>query len=210
MNNETVHVVWHKQAVSRAKREALAGHKGCVIWFTGLSGCGKSTIANVLDHKLFELRKRSFLLDGDNVRHGLNASPTILEEQHSIEFASRFGLGFSPDDREDRCGGRELLRWLRAFHGGLLRQRAEPRAGVFSKPLSSGGGYVLARASLRRIHRRDRELAGKAVRFGTRLRCGCWCLRRKPGSRCAGRQRHDLESFLGEARRDDVSRFTFF
>ena len=96
-----VEVFWHEHAVSREEKERLNGNKGCVLWFTGLSGSGKSTIANVVDHKLHELGKRSFVLDGDNVRHNLNASPKILAEKHSEEFAKRFGLGFSAQDREE-------------------------------------------------------------------------------------------------------------
>lgn len=101
MTNEEVHVVWHSQAVSREQREQLNNHRGCVLWFTGLSGCGKSTIANVLDHMLQQLGVHTFLLDGDNVRHGLNASPSILKADHSEKFADRFGLGFSAEDREE-------------------------------------------------------------------------------------------------------------
>lgn len=98
---EPVHVVWHEHHVSRAEREALNGHKGCVVWFTGLSGCGKSTVANLVDHKLHAMGIRSFVLDGDNVRHGLNAAPGMLRERHGEEFAKRFGLGFSAQDREE-------------------------------------------------------------------------------------------------------------
>ncbi|UTR11287.1 adenylyl-sulfate kinase [Evansella sp. LMS18] len=65
-------IVWHPSAVSKGEREQLNRHKSFVLWFTGLSGSGKSTIANALDRKLFELGKRSYLLDGDNIRHGLN------------------------------------------------------------------------------------------------------------------------------------------
>ena len=96
-----VEVYWHEHAVSRKEREKLNGNKGCVLWFTGLSGSGKSTVANIVDHKLHELGKRSFVLDGDNVRHNLNASPKILAEKHSEEFSKRFGLGFSAQDREE-------------------------------------------------------------------------------------------------------------
>jgi adenylylsulfate kinase len=96
-----VHVVWHEHSVSREEREQLNGHKGCVLWFTGLSGCGKSTVANLVDHKLHALKKHSFVLDGDNVRHGLNAAPNMLKERHGEEFAKRFGLGFSAIDREE-------------------------------------------------------------------------------------------------------------
>jgi adenylylsulfate kinase len=72
-----------------------------VVWLTGLSACGKSTVANLVDHKLHSLGVHSFVLDGDNIRHGLNAGPAMLKEQHGPEFAQRFGLGFSAQDREE-------------------------------------------------------------------------------------------------------------
>jgi adenylylsulfate kinase len=100
MANET-NVTWHEHSVSRAQREELNRHKGCVVWFTGLSGCGKSTIANLVDHKLHARGLHSFVLDGDNVRHGLNAGPGMLKERHGDDFAKRFGLGFSAQDREE-------------------------------------------------------------------------------------------------------------
>ncbi|MDR2115297.1 MAG: adenylyl-sulfate kinase [Planctomycetaceae bacterium] len=99
MSNVEVH--WHEHAVSRQEREILNNNKGCVLWFTGLSACGKSTIANLVDHLLHKSGKHSFVLDGDNVRHGLNASPGILKDIHGEEFAKRFGLGFSAQDREE-------------------------------------------------------------------------------------------------------------
>ena len=98
--SEQVHVTWHQHQVGRAEREALNGHRGCVVWFTGLSGCGKSTIANVVDHKLHQLKAHSFLLDGDNIRHSLNASAERLAE-HGAAYANRFGLGFSEEDRRE-------------------------------------------------------------------------------------------------------------
>jgi len=98
-NDPTVY--WHEQMVSRAQRESLNGHKGCVIWFTGLSASGKSTIANTLDHKLNQYRIHCAVLDGDNIRHGLNASKKILQGSHGDDFAQRFGLGFSAIDREE-------------------------------------------------------------------------------------------------------------
>ena len=100
MSNDT-NVTWHDHQVTRSKREALNGHKGCVIWFTGLSASGKSTIANVLDHKLYEMGVHSTVLDGDNVRHSLNAGPGMLVDTHGETFAKRFGLGFSAIDREE-------------------------------------------------------------------------------------------------------------
>jgi adenylylsulfate kinase len=66
-----------------------------------LSASGKSTVANLVDRKLHAMGVRSFVLDGDNVRHGLNAGPALLEERHGEEFAQRFGLGFSAQDREE-------------------------------------------------------------------------------------------------------------
>lgn len=98
---EVVDVRWHAHAVSRVDREQTAGHKGCVLWFTGLSGSGKSTLANLVDHRLNARGIRSFVLDGDNVRLGLNAAPALLRDRHGDAFASRFGLGFSAEDREE-------------------------------------------------------------------------------------------------------------
>jgi adenylylsulfate kinase len=100
MINDT-NVTWHEHEVTRSKRESLNGHKGCVIWFTGLSGSGKSTIANALDHKLHQWGMHSVVLDGDNVRHSLNAGSSMLLEAHGEDFAQRFGLGFSAIDREE-------------------------------------------------------------------------------------------------------------
>lgn len=75
-------VVWHGHKVSRAERAETKRQRPCLLWFTGLSGSGKSTIANALDVALYERGYHTFLLDGDNVRHGLNKD-----------------LGFSDDDR---------------------------------------------------------------------------------------------------------------
>lgn len=94
-------VVWHDQSVSRADRERLNGHRGCVVWFTGLSGCGKSTVANLVNQKLHERGVQTYVLDGDNVRHGLNATPQLLAERYGEAFGQRFGLGFSQQDREE-------------------------------------------------------------------------------------------------------------
>ncbi len=66
------HIVWHNTSVSFEDRVELKKQKPVVLWFTGLSGSGKSTVANAVEMKLLQLRKHSYLLDGDNVRHGLN------------------------------------------------------------------------------------------------------------------------------------------
>lgn len=93
MNSERADITWHPGSVQRPR--------GCVVWFTGLSGSGKSTIANCLDLELTTLGVHSVLLDGDNIRHGLNASPEILEPVYGADFARRFGLGFGAQDREE-------------------------------------------------------------------------------------------------------------
>jgi adenylylsulfate kinase len=72
-----------------------------VVWFTGLSGSGKSTVANAVDAMLTARGCHTYLLDGDNVRHGLCATPQLLQKRHDVEFAERFGLGFGPLDREE-------------------------------------------------------------------------------------------------------------
>src|SRR5256885_16733964 len=81
---KATNIVWHQGAVTRADRERLNGHRGAPVWFTGLSGSGKSTIAVALEKTLWERGVHAFVLDGDNVRHGLNKN-----------------LGFSPADRTE-------------------------------------------------------------------------------------------------------------
>jgi bifunctional enzyme CysN/CysC len=66
-------VVWHESSVDRAARWRRHGFHGATVWFTGLSGSGKSTLANAVAARLFDLDRPSYVLDGDNVRHGLNA-----------------------------------------------------------------------------------------------------------------------------------------
>ncbi|QAU35550.1 adenylyl-sulfate kinase [Janthinobacterium sp. 17J80-10] len=70
MNNST-NVVWHRASVTRAQRQAQNLHPSVLLWFTGLSGSGKSSLAHAVEEKLHGLRCRTFVLDGDNVRHGL-------------------------------------------------------------------------------------------------------------------------------------------
>ncbi len=81
-NNSSPCIVWHPHKIKRNDREKLKNQKGCVLWLTGLSGCGKSTIANLLEERLNEKGFHTYLLDGDNIRHGLSR-----------------GLGFSEEDR---------------------------------------------------------------------------------------------------------------
>ena len=102
MSQETnPQIVWHQHSVTRSDRELNLKQRGCVIWFTGLSGCGKSTVANALDQYLHAYGAATFVLDGDNIRHGLCAGPDRLIQRHGEEFAKRFGLGFGAIDREE-------------------------------------------------------------------------------------------------------------
>ena len=83
-------VVWHQASVSTEMRAKLLGQTPRCIWFTGLSGSGKSTVANALDNELYKLGVKSFLLDGDNVRHGLNKD-LGMSENDRIENIRRIG-----------------------------------------------------------------------------------------------------------------------
>jgi len=138
-HSDAPQIVWHSSSVQTSDRNRRLGQRGCVVWFTGLSGSGKSTIANAVDRKLVERGCVSYLLDGDNVRHGLCATPHILEATHGPSFARRFGLGFAPEDREEnirRVGAvTELfasagLICLTAFVSPYRRDRDRVRAGV--------------------------------------------------------------------------------
>ncbi len=71
-DSKATNIVWHHHNITRDQRAAQKQQKPCVLWFTGLSGAGKSTVANALEAYLFEQGYHSYLLDGDNVRHGLN------------------------------------------------------------------------------------------------------------------------------------------
>ena len=77
-------IFWTEEKITARERATRSGHRGAVIWFTGLSGAGKSTIAQALEHELFNRAMHTYVLDGDNIRHGLNSN-----------------LGFSPEDREE-------------------------------------------------------------------------------------------------------------
>ena len=81
---KATNIVWHQGSVTRADREKINGHKACTVWLTGLSGSGKSTIAVDLEKRLWERGVKTYILDGDNIRHGLNKN-----------------LGFSPEDRTE-------------------------------------------------------------------------------------------------------------
>lgn len=95
------HVVYHPGTVTRADRTALLKQTGATVWFTGLSGSGKSTLAVAVEQALVRGGHAAYVLDGDNIRFGLNAGPKILGEKRGYgdEQAMRFGLGFAAADR---------------------------------------------------------------------------------------------------------------
>ncbi|MBJ6360236.1 adenylyl-sulfate kinase [Paenibacillus sp. GCM10012307] len=78
------HLTWQSSTLNRQERAMRNGHQSCTLWFTGLSGAGKSTLAFALEQELFARGKAVYVLDGDNIRHGLNRD-----------------LGFSPEDRRE-------------------------------------------------------------------------------------------------------------
>lgn len=122
MEKKSTNVVWHKMNVSREDREELLKQKGVVLWFTGLSGSGKSTVASSLEKRLHDMGKLTYTLDGDNVRHGLN-SDLGFSDKDRIENIRRIGeisklfvdagiitiATFVSPFREDRQKVRELL-----------------------------------------------------------------------------------------------------
>jgi adenylylsulfate kinase len=81
---KATNITWHQHAITRKDRETLLKQKGVLLWFTGLSASGKSTVANEVTYQLHQMGKLTYVLDGDNIRHGLNKN-----------------LGFSPEDREE-------------------------------------------------------------------------------------------------------------
>lgn len=84
MEIKATNITWHAGVITAEDREKLLKQKGVVIWLTGLSGAGKSTIARELEKRLYDMGHLSYVLDGDNIRHGLNRN-----------------LGFSPEDRKE-------------------------------------------------------------------------------------------------------------
>lgn len=80
MERKATNIVWHSTNVKREDREKLLKQKGVLVWFTGLSGSGKSTVASALEKKLYDSGKLTYLLDGDNIRHGLNGDLSFSNE----------------------------------------------------------------------------------------------------------------------------------
>jgi len=120
--DKSPNVVWHQSQVSREMREAQAGHRAAVLWFTGLSGAGKSTLAHAVEQRLHERGARTYVIDGDNVRHGLcrdlsfSDTDRVENIRRVAEVAGLFAqagvltlTAFISPFRRDRALARELL-----------------------------------------------------------------------------------------------------
>jgi adenylylsulfate kinase len=100
--NTTTNIHWHEGDITREERWKALGCKGATLWFTGLSGSGKSTIASALEQALANNKIFTYRLDGDNIRFGLNTDPKSLMGKGFPEAAAkRFGIGFSAEDRAE-------------------------------------------------------------------------------------------------------------
>ncbi len=146
-------VVWHNATVTRLRREGLNGHKGAVIWFTGLSGAGKSTLAHSVEERLHQLGCRTYVLDGDNVRHGLCAD-----------------LGFSEADRHENM--RRVIETAKLFaDAGVITLAAfitpfEKDRELARQRLGDDYNEVYCRCSLAICERRDIKGLYKRARAG--------------------------------------------
>lgn len=147
-------ITWHVGGLTREEREAVRGHRGATLWFTGLSGSGKSTLAAALERELLTRRCATYLLDGDNVRHGLNRD-----------------LGFAPADRSEnnrRIGEVAKLftdagvLCLCAFISPYRSDRAKLRAAIGSADFIE----IYVQASLGACEHRDPKGLYKKARAG--------------------------------------------
>ena len=147
-------IVWHHATITKEDREKLFNQKGVVIWFTGLSGSGKSTLANAVEASLFERGCHTYILDGDNIRHGLNKD-----------------LGFSPKDREENIRRIGEVAHLFAQAGVIVMTafispyRADRD---LSRKLNPEGVFIeiYCRCSLEECERRDTKGLYKKARAG--------------------------------------------
>jgi adenylylsulfate kinase len=155
MNKQkATNVVWHEHTVKREDREELLNQKGVVLWFTGLSACGKSTIANEVAYQLHQAGKLTYVLDGDNIRHGLNKN-----------------LGFSPEDREENIRRISEVANLFADAGAIaITAFISPyrKDRDFCRSLSGDGRFVeiFVKASIETCEARDPKGLYKKAKSG--------------------------------------------
>jgi adenylylsulfate kinase len=151
---KATNVTWHSHKVTQEDREALLKQKGFVIWITGLSGSGKSTIANEVAYKLHKIKKLTYVLDGDNIRYGLNKN-----------------LGFSPEDRNENIRRISEVSKLFADAGiiaitAFISPYKEYRA--FCRKIVGPGRFfeIYTRASIESCEKRDPKGLYKKAREG--------------------------------------------
>ena len=111
MTENNKNIVWHDHTVKRADKERIKNHKSCILWFTGLSGSGKSTVAHKLEHTLNQNNIHTYVLDGDNVRHGLNKDLGFTSEVAKlfVDAGILTITAFISPFREDRDQVRSLV-----------------------------------------------------------------------------------------------------
>jgi adenylylsulfate kinase len=148
------HVVWHNGYINRQDRNSLNNHKSGLVWFTGLPSSGKSTIAHLMEKELFSRSIRSYVLDGDNVRHGLNSN-----------------LGFSRDDRKENLRRIVELSKLMVDAGlivlaAFISPYREDREYVRSRFNSDNFLEIYIRCSVEECERRDPKGNYKRARAG--------------------------------------------
>jgi len=153
-NPKSTNITWQTGGITRTERELARGHRGAALWFTGLSGAGKSTLAAAIERRLLERGCATYLLDGDNVRHGLNRD-----------------LGFAPEDRSENnrrigevaklftdAGVLCLCAFISPYRADRSRLRAAMGAGDFIE--------IYVRASLGVCEGRDPKGLYKKARNG--------------------------------------------
>ena len=151
---KATNVTWHEHKVTKEEREKLLNQKGVVIWCTGLSGSGKSTVANEVANKLHSMGHLTYVLDGDNIRHGLNKD-----------------LGFSPEDRNENIRRISEVACLFADAGVIaITAFISPyrKYRNFCRELAGKGRFieVYAKASLATCEKRDPKGLYKKAREG--------------------------------------------
>jgi len=152
--SSSTNIVWHESVVTKEERQKRNNHQSAVLWFTGLSGSGKSTVSVALEKKLFDLGIHTYRLDGDNIRHGLNKN-----------------LGFSPEDRTENIrrigevgklmvdsGLITLTAFISPYRGDREQVRALLEKGEFIE--------IFVKCSLQECEARDPKGLYKKVRAG--------------------------------------------
>ncbi len=153
------HITWQPGAVTKEDRELLTGHRGVTLWFTGISCSGKSTIANEVQKRLFERGHLTYVLDGDNIRHGLNRD-----------------LGFSPEDRNENirrigevarlfsdAGVINMVAFISPYRADRKRARDLARDGEFIEVFCRCALEVCEKRDIKGLYRKAR--AGEIPEF---------------------------------------------